>query len=268
MKRLCFACLSFAAFLVIPARATPVLNIAAGACPNNQNVCTATNGVVSAGLFSPMLITDSSTLLNDFSSAFKSWNTDGTWTLKTADLADDAVLTVTLYRAYVNEGPNCGVTCGGAEIRISYIPGANDPPGIIDPQHIGDDDAVWSQAVSTNAKRDPSLPGNPYLDNAPDTPDRDLTPPAYPYQYTGSDFYDKPGRDATAIWIGDAYISTTNYTTKTLTLYEGVEWGFTVVPVPEPSSLLLFAAGGICMVLYRKRRYLLAIGVRKLHLPC
>ena len=253
---ICFLALALAALAIVPAaKAVPIFNIAPGACPNTQSACTATDGVVNVGLFTPDLITDSSTLLNDFSSAFNSWNTDGTWKLKQSDLSSTAVLTVTTYDAYTNQGPNCGITCGGAEIAISYTPGTSaDPPGIIDPAHIGDDDAVWSQSISTNAKRNPSLPGNPYLDNAPGTPDADLGPPAYPYQYTGSSFYDKPGRDATAIWIGDAYISTVNYSTKTVTLYDGVEWGFTVTPVPEPSSLLLFVPCGMLLIFAKKRR--------------
>src|SRR5579863_10276188 len=118
--------------------ATPIFNIAPGACPNTAALCTTTNGLVNVGLFTPELITDSSTLLNDFSSAFNSWNTSGTWKLKESDLSNTAVITVTTYEAYTNQGPRCGITCGGAKIDISYTPGADtDPPGIIDPGHIG-----------------------------------------------------------------------------------------------------------------------------------
>ena len=84
--------------------------------------------------------------------------------------------------------------------------------------------------MDTSDKRAKSLPGNPYLDNATDTKNPDLGPLAYPFQYATSFFYDKPNRNATAIWIGDAYITTANYTTRTLTVYDGVEWGFTGDP--------------------------------------
>jgi len=246
----------------ISALAAPVFNIGPNACPTALAACQASNQFVVANLFTPVLLTSSDIsggILNDFQSAFNSWNSSlaagSKWTLQTAELSDTAILTLDIYRAYVNDGPGCGDHCGGAEIDITYIPGApTDPPGIIDPKHIGAADAVWSQSVSTNQKRDPSLPGNPYLDNAPDTPNPELGPPAYPFQYTGSSFYDKPGRDATAIWIGDAYISTADYTSRVLTVYDGVEWGFTVTPVPEPATILLSAFGLLLVLVFRRRR--------------
>ena len=255
MRSLTWFCWAFAAVAIYPiARATPILEIAPTACPNNPAACTATNGVVTAGLLTPDLITTPDTLLNDFTAAFKNWDTTGAWTLKEAQLSNTAILDITVYQAYVDQGPGCGVTCGGAEIDITYTPGAaTDPPAITNTSNIRPGNAVWSQAIDTNAKRDPSLPGDPYLDNAPGTPNRNAGPPAYPYQYVGSSFYDKPGRDATAIWIGDAYISTINYRTKTITIYDGVEWGFTVTPAPEPSTLAMFALGAVGLALYRRR---------------
>ena len=243
---------------ITSAWANPIFTVAAGACPTAPAVCTATNGVVTAGLFTPTLEMTTSTLLNDFQSAFDSWNNPlpkaQQWTMAKKDLSDTATLTVSTYRAFVNED-GCGIRCGGAEIRIDYTPGgAADPPGIKDPTKIGAGDAVWSQSVDTSAKLANSLPGNPYLDNPTNIANPDLGPPAYPFQYATSFFYDKPSRNATAIWIGDAYITTANYTTRTLTVYDGVEWGFTVTPVPEPSALLMAGLGALMLAIYKRRR--------------
>lgn len=195
----------------------------------------------------------------NFQSAFTSWNNSlakaDQWTLTTGTLSAEAVLDVTLYRAYVNEGTNCGVFCGGAEIRVSYNNGGSAPNPIADSNAIKDGEAVWSQSIATNQKRNPSLPGNPYLDNAPGTPDADLGAPAYPFQYNGSIFYDKPSRNATANWLGDAWISSEDTTNRILTVYDGLEWGFNVTPIPELSTwvMVLLGFAGLGFVSRRHR---------------
>lgn len=238
------------------AEATPVFLVAAGECNDTPARCVATNGIVTSTAYGPTLIEASDPFWADYTSAFNSWNASlplaQQWTLNLlslGSLSDSALIVVDLYRAYVNEG--CGLTCGGAEIDILYEPGDGDP-SVIGLDGIGALDAVWTQSVFTNQKRNPSLPGNPYLDNAPDTVNPDLGPPAYPFQYTDSSFYDKPGRDAYALWLAEAFLSQIDYTTRTVTLYAGVEWGFQVVP--EPSTLFLVAVSTLLIIGFQLRR--------------
>lgn len=194
----------------------------------------------------------------NFQNAFNSWNNTlakaDQWTLAVDNLAAEAILDVTLYRAYVNEGNGCGIFCGGAEIKVTYSNGGN-PPNPISSLPPSDGDAIWSQSIVTNQKRNPSLPGNPYLDNAPGTPDADLGPPAYPFQYETSFFYDKPSRNATADWLADAWISSEDNTNHILTVYDGLEWGFTVTPIPEISTwaMMLVGFGGLVFVARHRR---------------
>jgi hypothetical protein len=179
----------------------------------------------------------------NFEQAFNAWNPGG-WTLDVDNLSAEATLTVTLYRAFVQQGAAAcvaDVLCGGAEIQVDYNYGGNPPFPIgncgASPCAAGtvaDGQAVWSQSILTNQKRNPSLPGNPYLDNAPGTPGATLAPPAYPFQYQGSFLYDMPARDASASWLADAWISSIDYSDETLTVYDGVQWAFSV---PEPASI-------------------------------
>ena len=242
------------------AQANPSFDVVAGQCPKNPFLCSKSNGVVTSTLFNIFLIDPlndtTGAYANLFTPAFNAWNAaqpaGQKWTLTPADLSNNAGILVTQYRAYVDE-PRCNVIdCGGAEIDISYTRGGgNDPLPII--TTINSWNAVWSQSVFTNKKRAGSQPGNPYLDN--DRPNgRQRNPPAYPYQSAGSSFYDKPGRIADASWQGQAFLTTANYTTRTLTVYDGVGWGFVVEKVPEPASVILVALGLVGCVLIGRRK--------------
>jgi hypothetical protein len=253
------------ALLAIPAvRATPVFTVAPGACPNNAGACSATNDEVTSNLFNIFLINP----LNDttgayknlFVPAFNSWNAsrpaNSKWRLVAADLSNTASINVTTYRAYVNEGDNCDEFCGGAEIDISYTwgGGSNDPLPIRDLAHILPFNAMWTQSINTTDKLAGSLPGNPYLDNAPNLPNRQYNPPAYPFQYQGSSFYDKPSREADATWLGQAFLMQANYRTRTLTVFDGVGWGFSIQDVPEPATLACSGIGLLTLLVYAVRR--------------
>lgn len=245
------------------ANATPVFTVAADACPNQVSQCSATNGEVTSTLFNIFLINP----LNDttgaysnlFVPAFNAWNAarpaNSKWRLVAADLSNTAAINVTDYRAFVDEGADCDEFCGGAEINITYkFGGTNDPLPIFNTDRIFPFTAMWTQSIRTTDKLPGSLPGNPYLDNAPNLPGAQFNPPAYPFQYAGSEFFDKPFRDADATWLGQAFLMKANYRTRTLTVYDGVGWGFFVQDVPEPATLALSGLGMLSILLYARRR--------------
>lgn len=189
----------------------------------------------------------------DFTAAFNSWNNEPGnakgWTLKNGGKLNKAKFSVSTYLASIT-----GNT-GRLEIQIDYTPGTGDPAKITDATNIKATDAVWTQSVATTAKLAGSLPGNPYLDSPSGLSGTQLGPPAYPFQYVDSMFYDKPGRSATNSWYAVAYLSQVDFTGKTVTVYDGVRWGFQVQAAPEPGTLALAVAGaGLLGMTLRRRR--------------
>jgi hypothetical protein len=205
-------------------------------------VYTDTEGNYTITAVKPTLVTGA--INAGFQSAFNSWNDDpsggdGVWHLVNGGaLGADTKFDVSTYIAHVTPGG-----FGDLKIQIDYTAGAGAPPPIPASGTPSDTSAVWSQSVATNQKLAGSLPGNPYLDNPSTAPNPTLGPPAYSYQYATSYFFDDPGRNSYATWMAVAYISTVNYSTDTVTVYDGVAYGFTVVP--EPSSLVMGLLGAI-----------------------
>lgn len=70
-----------------------------------------------------------------------------------------------------------------------------------------------------------------------------------------------PSRDAYAVWLADAWISMADYTNDILTLYDGVEWGFTIAATPLPTAwtMMMIGMSGVGFVAYRGRNRKLAL---------
>lgn len=204
-------------------------------------VYTVTAGAYTITAAMPTLVTGS--IDPAFMSAFNSWNASvgNTWVLVNGGALRNTVFNAVTYAASVTSSGNADL-----EIQINYIQGSGPAP-IPSSGTISNSDAVWIQSISTNDKLTGALPGNPYLDNPSTAPNPNLPPPAYSFQYSTSYFYDHPMRfpGVGVNWEAIDYISTVNYSTHTVTVYDGVAYGFTVTkPAPvNPLGLLVNSSG-------------------------
>jgi len=163
------------------------------------------------------------------------WN-PALWTLQWSGVPLDATLNITAYQAinYTPDNPLYSASYyAGAEINISWVPTASQQ------------NLKWIQAIYTNR---PRYLVQRYMDIMTLRPPADQ-PPAYPYSYTDYHFYDKPRRacepDQHIFWNAYLYLASIDRSTKTVTVYEGLHWGYTIdcVPVPEPSGVIALLAG-------------------------
>lgn len=196
-----------------------------------------------------------------FDDAFAAWNganpANAKWTINDGG-ALNATLNVEIFDAKSFHDVH-GV--GGVEIQIDFDYNGNDRS-----------DFVWSQGLYLNYKPDDLGIYPPYssmdtanLSNLTCDPNASMSPfdanpavwcaPVYPYQYTNQKFYDFPKAPYdTGFFEADAFLSKVDYTNRSLTIYEGVHYGFCLaVPEPQVASLLLI--GIIAMWATRRRQH-------------
>jgi len=140
------------------------------------------------------------------------------WTLANGGTLS-GTLRITQYDAYNDDNP------GGAEFHMFFDKGAGDPA-----------DVDLTQGILTNHRRTgPAGTWASYMDVIVDADPATHAPPLYPYQhprpgYVDGEFYDKPSRpcpaDSVILWVAEMYVTVTNFATTTMTIYDGVEWGF------------------------------------------
>jgi len=68
--------------------------------------------------------------------------------------------------------------------------------------------------------------------------------PAYPFQDVfNSEFIDKPQAGYPDFFAAEAFLGIIDYNAKTLTIYDGIDYGFNNTVIPEPSTVLLICTG-------------------------
>jgi hypothetical protein len=225
--------------------------LASGLTITDPSALYSTNGGgITDTAYMPALITTGPSVAY-YQAAFNAWNTTlpaaSQWTLVSGG-TNKGSFSIDEYRAYLDL-PGAG----GVTIDVLYNPGAGDPPKINanGTNTIENGEAVWTQVIYTDAKLPGALPGNPYLDNPAGLTNSVADPPLYPFQYVDSHFFDGPERNTSAFWYAEAYLASANFDTRTLTVYDGIGWGFSIVPEP---GALAFVAVGIVVFLKQRRR--------------
>jgi hypothetical protein len=187
---------------------------------------------------------------SDFKASFDAWNeknpAGGKWTL-----ADGGALPGGKFE--INEfDADARSTVGELKIRIGWIYDGADKS-----------DYKWSQAIAANFTRDPPGRSDPYvtMDVGPTAGCSDGVlathcPPLYRFQYDDRHFFDGPRAPwPDSSFDGYAILSKVDRTTRTLTIYEGVEYGFKlaakVVPEPETWVFMVVLGAGVA---WRVRR--------------
>jgi hypothetical protein len=182
-----------------------------------------------------------------FQAAWDAWNgtqpANAQWTLVDGGTLANLGLTVSVFDAESFHGSG---HVGGVEIVVE-----------IDYNGADRDDLVWSQGLYDNYTLGPGggiVP--PFYEMDVSTNPAHWQPPAYPFQYEDEHFYDFPKAPfETGFFEADAFLSKVDYNARTLTIFDGVEYGFYVyaIDVPEPSTwLLMVTAMGFLAVLVQR----------------
>jgi len=238
--------------------------------PNGNPTGAATAGPVSLNPSPATYVVDDGTWLLPALAAQGISAANG-WTINFAPLAGS--ITLQTYEAWTGTEPaeNCGPFndpavqrpgAGGANICLTYQPQGEDPSGSI---------VRWLQVIRTNSPTAFGVTNGAnagggftlYIDNGWSG---QSNPPTDPFYGADDDdtstgfhgnsvaFSDAPFRGiAPGIdWQAQAFVAIGSLSAKQLTIFDGVQWGFTIVP--EPGTFLLVAMGGLLLGAGRRAR--------------
>ncbi len=198
--------------------------------------------------------TDSLASNTDFiiDDAFAAWNATNAagaqWTLVQGGALPGGQFNVSIFDA-----KTVGTTLGGLEINVDWTYAGADKT-----------DYVWVQGLLDNYLLNGSIVSPFYemdINNAGctntgvwDVDGNRRCAPAYPYQYADRKFYDFPKAPwPNSFFDADAYLSKIDYTARTLTIYEGVHYGFNLNAVPLPAAVWLFGSGLAGLIGFARR---------------
>jgi len=171
------------------------------------------------------------------------------WTLNFAGAALGGKLNVKTYSA-----TDLGGGVGGANLNATYVPGVGDPPGVL---------TFLQVFVQTG-----TFPNATHVDPNPNDDTQPFYYTAAEQTANGLTFSDNPQTNSASVTSPSTrtttfsnYLVTFDATKKTVTAYDGFQWGYSVVtptPAPEASTTLSFGAllalGLGSMILARRRK--------------
>jgi hypothetical protein len=223
--------------------------------------------------------TEVKTISQSLTNALKAWDKEnnGSWTVQMAKDPFDGLITVAQYTPSISLAK--GEYTGKMNVTFNYTPGKSglpvpiqggkevgDPPSLSSTTNLNGK-AVWIQSVSTFIGLNGTAPLHMDTLNAA----ADAFPgPFFAYQYNGSAFKDTAERMPNEWTIFQAYLVVPTYATDTLTVYDGVQWGYQVtlagkdgpgenwggnpphVITPGPEAAIPFALS--LTALWRRRR--------------
>ena len=189
----------------------------------------------------------------EFKKSFDAWNAtnaaDNQWALVDGGLLPASSLNVSLFEADANS------SLGGLRIRIGWDYNGPDKVAF-----------YWSQALYDNYVIGQGIV-MPFYEM--DVNDLYYSPPLYPFQYQDRHFFDFPEAYwPDAFFTAEAFLSEADQTARTLTVYEGVRYGFELsgtAVVPEPPTIALLGLGIAAFLAGWRLRSRDARGIASLH---
>jgi hypothetical protein len=234
------------------ARATTI-NITDGAPTYFASVpaCSSTNPVKSYVNCTNNSHLDDVTVKGDnaeFKKSFDAWNATNAagskWTFADGGMLPGGDFNVTIFQTFAT------AALGGVEISVDWTYAGADKG-----------DYKWAQGLYDNYLLDGSIVAPFYeMDimavGCDNTNLLKQCPPLYPFQYADRRFYDKPQAPwPNSFFEANAFLSKADSTARTLTIYEGVNYGFQLdaQAVPEPGTLFLMVPGVLGFLALKKR---------------
>ena len=216
----------------------PVYFTSASDCPPNYPMCYDQAYLQTAPI---------NALNHGFDASFDAWNTkfgNSQWSITNGGFLD-AEIDVSIFRAQITDGNSQG----GVEIKMLF-------------NYAGADkgDFYWAQGTFSNyvpfqGQVTPFFDMDVMADGCDNSDLAKQCPPLYPYQYGDRHFYDFPeGSFPSDFFNGYAYPVKIDRTNHTLTVYQGVAYGFQLYVTPEPGTLLMLGSGVLWIGASLRRR--------------